>query len=124
MKYIRKIDSIGRWDGSKEPLYENAFCTGDILLSDLKTTHNTLSIWAYNTEDEKEEVLAAIALTREHIDRLAFVIMDDTRLRELGIPLVSEEGVSDGITRKDILQRHANLTHIDFWRLGYVAEYI
>lgn len=124
MKYIRKIDSIGRWDGTTEPLYDGAFCTGDILLADLKTTHNTLSIWAYNTEEEKEEVLAAIALTREHIDRLAFVIMDDVRIRELGIPLNPEEGVSEGITRKDILQRHANLSQIDFWRLGFVAEYI
>ena len=124
MKYIRKIDSIGRWDGTTEPLYDGAFCTGDILLTDLKTTHNTLSIWAYNTEEEKEEVLAAIALTRDHIDRLAYVIMDDVKIRELGIPLNPEEGVSDGITRKDILRRHANLLQIDFWRLGFVAEYI
>ena len=42
----------------------------------------------------------------------------------MGIPLFPEEGISDGITRKDILQRHANLSQIDFWRLGYVAEYI
>lgn len=124
MKYIRKIDSIGRWDGTTEPLYDGAFCTGDILLADLKTTHNTLSIWAYNTDEEKEEVLAAIALTREHIDRLAYVIMDGDKIRELGIPLNPEEGVSDGITRREILQRHANLSQIDFWRLGFVAEYI
>lgn len=124
MKYIRKIDSIGRWDGTTEPLYDGAFSTGDILLSDLKTSHNTLSIWSYNTDEEKEEVLVAIALTREHVSRLAYVIMDDVKIHELGIPLDPEEGVSDGMSRKDILQRHANLSHIDFWRLGFIAEYI
>ena len=124
MKYIRKIDSIGRWDGTTEPIYEGAFSSGDILLSELKTAHNTLSVWAFNTEEEKEEVLAAIAITRQHVDKLAFVIMDEVKIRELGIPLEPEVGIADGITRKDILQRHVNLAQIDFWRLGYVAEYI
>lgn len=124
MKYIRKIESIGRWDGTNDPIYEGAFSTGDILLSELKTAHNTLSLWGYNTDDEKNEVLAAIALTRQHIGRLAYVVMDETRINELGIPLVPEKGVSEGIIREEILQRHVNLDKIDFWRLGYVAEYI
>ena len=124
MKYIRKIDSIGRWDGTAEPLYDGAFSTGDILLSDLKTSHNTLSIWSYDTDEEKEEVLVAIALTRGHISKLAYVIMDDAKIHKLGIPMEIEEGISDGITRKDILLRHANLSYIDFWRLGFIAEYI
>lgn len=124
MKYIRKIDSIGRWDGTATPLYKGAFSTGDILLSELKTEHNTLSIWGYDNEDEKDEVLAAMALTRHHIDRLAYVMMDEAYIDKLGIPLKPEEGVADGIIRKEILQRHVNLTEIDFWRLGYVAEYI
>lgn len=124
MKYIRKIESIGRWDGTAKPIYTGAFSSGDILLSELKTDHNNLSIWAYDTDDEKEEVLAAIALTRHHIEKLAYVIMDDAMIRQLGIPLAPEKGVADGITRDDILNRHLNLSQIDFWRLGYVAEYI
>lgn len=124
MKYIRKVDSIGRWDGTKEPLYDGAFSTGDILLSELKTANNTLSIWAYSNDNERDEVLAAIALTRQHIDRLAYVIMDENEIRRLGIPLTPEKGLSDGIVREEILERHANLDKIDFWRLGYVAEYI
>lgn len=124
MKYIRKIESIGRWDGSSDPIYEGAFSSGDILLTELKTANNTLSLWGYNTEDEKKEVLAAIALTRQHIQRLAYVVLDDTRINELGIPLVPEKGVSEGIIKEEILQRHVNLDKIDFWRLGYVAEYI
>lgn len=124
MKYIRKIESIGRWDGTANPLYEGAFSTGDILLTELKTAHNTLSVWGYDTEDEKDEVLAALALTRQHVDRLAYVTMDEVYIQNLGIPLKPEEGIAEGITRKDILQRHVNLAQIDFWRLGYVAEYI
>lgn len=125
MKYIRKVQSIGRWDGSQKPLYEGAFSTGDILLVELKTENNTLSIWSYQTEEEKNEVLAAIALTRDHVDKLAYVEMDDDCLRrELEIPITPEDGVSDGIIKNEILKRHANLSQIDFWRLGYVAEYL
>jgi len=124
MKYVRKIESIGRWDGTTKPIYEGAFSTGDILLTELKTAHNTLSLWGYETDDEKDEVLAALALTRQHVDRLAFVMMDEAYIQHLGIPLKPEEGIADGIIRKEILQRHVNLTDIDFWRLGYVAEYI
>lgn len=124
MKFIRKIDSIGRWDGTATPIYEGAFSTGDILLTELKTEHNTLSIWGYETEDEKDEVLAAMALTRQHVNRLAYVMMDEVYINNLGIPLKPEEGIADGIIRKEILQRHVNLAEIDFWRLGYVAEYI
>lgn len=125
MKYIRKIQSIGRWDGSMPPLFEGAFSTGDNLLTDLKTENNTLSIWSYNTEEEKKEVLAAIALTRDHVEKLAYVEMDDTYLvKVLEIPIVKEKGVSEGVINAEILNRHANLSHIDFWRLGFVAEYL
>lgn len=124
MKFIRKIESIGRWDGTVSPIYDGAFSSGDILLTELKTDHNTLSIWAYETEEQKDEVLAAIALTRQHVDKLAYVMMDEAHLKKLGIPLVQEDGVADGITKIEILKRHNNLIQIDFWRLGYVAEYI
>lgn len=124
MKYIRKIESIGRWDGTAIPLYKGAFSSGDILLTELKTDHNTLSIWAYETEEQKEEVLAAIALTRQHVNKLAYVMMDEDYINWLKIPLNPEVGVSDGIVNEEILKRHFNLIEIDFWRLGFVAEYI
>lgn len=124
MKYIRKVQSIGRWDGTQDPLYEGAFSSGDILLGDLRTENNTLSIWSYNTEEEKNEVLAAIALTRDHVEKLAYVELDDAYINNLEIPITPEAGIADGVIKQDILDRHANLSKIDFWRIGYVAEYL
>ena len=50
--------------------------------------------------------------------------MDEKCIAKLGIPIEPEVGVADGINKQHILERHANLAKIDFWRLGYVAEYI
>lgn len=124
MKYLRMISNINHWDTNKMNLYPNCFSTGDILLSDLKTEKNTLSLWSYDDDKEKDILLAAMALSRQHIQKLVYVVMDDEGIGKMGIPLEPEEGNADGITDKNILNKHINLAKIDFWRLGYVAEYL
>lgn len=124
MKYLRMISNINHWDTTKMNLYPNCFSTGDILLSDLKTDKNTLSLWGYEKEEDKNTLLVAMALSRQHIQKLVYVIMDDDGINKRGIPLEPELGNADGITDKLILNKHVNLAKIDFWRLGYVAEYL
>jgi len=124
MKYLRMISNINHWDIEKMNLYPKCFSTGDILLSDLKTEKNTLSLWGYDDENEKNILLVAMALNRQHIQKLVYVIMDEDGIKKLGIPLENEVGNADGITKEEILKKHVNLAKIDFWRLGYVAEYL
>lgn len=118
------ISSLNRWDKERMDLYPGCFSTGDILLSDLKTEKNTLSLWCFNDESEKNELIVAMALGRDHIQKLVYVEMDDEGIQKLGIPIESELGNADGIIKTEILRKHVNLAKIDFWRLGYVAEYI
>lgn len=105
-------------------LYPNCFSTGDILFSELKTEKNTLSIWGFNDDSEIDDLVVAIALSRRHIQKLVYVIMDDEKISKLGIPLVPERGDADGMINEEILNKHVNLEKIDFWRLGYVADYL
>lgn len=124
MKYLRIISNMNHWDISKMNLYPNCFSTADILFSDLKTDKNTLSLWKYEDEDEKNDLIVAMALSRQHIQKLVYVIMDDIGINKRGISLEDEVGNADGIVNKTILEKHVNMTKIDFWRLGYVAEYL
>ena len=124
MKYLRMISNMNHWDREKMNLYPNCFSTGDILLSDLKTDKNTLSLWKYEDDQEKNDLIVAMAMSRQHIQKLVYVVMDDAGIKKRGIPLEDELGNADGIVDEAILNKHVNMTKIDFWRLGYVAEYL
>ena len=124
MRYLRMISSINHWDKNKMDLYPNCFSTGDILFSELKTEKNTLSLWGFSDDTEIDDLVVAIALSRQHIQKLVYVIMDDEKINKLGIPLVPERGDADGMVNEAILNKHVNLAKIDFWRLGYVADYL
>ena len=124
MKYLRMISNMNHWDINKMNLYPNCFSSGDILLSDLKTNRNTLSLWKYEDEQEKNDLIVAMAMSRHHIQKLVYVMMDDNGIKKREIPLEDELGNADGIVDKKILEKHVNMTKIDFWRLGYVAEYL
>lgn len=124
MKYLRMISNMNHWDRDKMDLYPNCFSTGDILLGDLKTDKNTLSLWKFEDDQEKNDLIVAMAMSRQHIQKLVYVVMDDAGINKRGIPLEDELGNADGITDENILKKHVNMTKIDFWRLGYVAEYL
>ncbi len=124
MRYLRMISNMNHWDRGKMNLYPKCFSTGDILLSDLKTEKNTLSLWRFEDDQEKNDLIVAMAMSRQHIQKLVYVVMDDDGINKRGIPLEYELGNADGIVKKDILEKHVNMAQIDFWRLGYVAEYL
>lgn len=123
MKYIRKINGINNWIPSKTQLYDGSFSSGDILNKELRTTKNTLSIWSFGNEQELKDALVAIALNRDCIQKLNYMILDDKEISQLGVPVEPEKGIADGLLDDGILNRHHNLCKIDFWRLGYISEY-
>ncbi len=123
MKYIRRIDSVNHWNESNS-LYNSSFSTGDVISHELRTSKNTLSIWKYEKEEEITDLLVAIALSRDSIQKLVYVKMDEEDINTLGIPIESERGVANGLVDENILNKHVNLTKIDFWRLGFITTYI
>lgn len=120
---VRMLSNISRWDGSKKVNRHDAFIIGDAI-SDLKTTDNTLSVWRVETKEDLNDVLVALALSREKVDKIVYCLLDETVLNRLEIQLSNAKlGDAPGLD-SSILSKHRDLIELDFWRLGYLAEYM
>lgn len=117
------IGSIPRWDGSQKIEREDALFTGDAI-ADLRTQGNTLSVWYSEDGSDLNDILVALALNRTRIEKLCYVILDETYISNLNIHLNKIPGSAPGINNQQILDKHRDLTEIDYWRLGLIAEHI
>lgn len=120
---IRMIGSISRWDGSQKIERDDALFTGDAI-ADLRTQGNTLSVWYSSDGSDLDEIIVALALSRSRIDKLCFVIIDDNYISDLNIRLDNIPGLAPGLNSQQILDKHRDLTEIDYWRLGLIAEHM
>lgn len=120
---IRMIGSIPRWDGSQKIERDDALFTGDAI-ADLRTQGNTLSVWYSKDGSDLNDILVALALSRSRIEKLCYVILDDDYITNLNISLDKKPGLAPGLINKQILEKHRDLTDIDYWRLGLIAEHI
>ena len=78
------ISSIGRWDGSQIIERDDALFTGDAI-SDLRTSNNTLSVWLISYKSELNDILIALALSRNKIDKLSYVEIEEAFIDDLKI---------------------------------------
>lgn len=117
------LSNINKWDGSKKINRPDAFINGDTL-SDLRTTDNSLSVWKADTSEDLNDALVALALNRDKVDKIAYCFLDETILNRIEIQLSGEkQGAGPGLDSV-ILSKHRDLIDLDFWRLGYLAEYM
>lgn len=125
---IRKIKSIGCWDPNKinEKINRSdATIPGDTI-SDLKTDQNGLSVW-YTPDLEEENIapiLAAIAVSRDAVQKVSYVVLEESELERMEIYAKQVDGLAPGITDRTILSCHHDLVDIDYKRLGILADYI
>lgn len=120
---IRKIDAITKWNGPKAVKRPDPTVPGDTL-SELKTKDNKLSVWLANTQEDIEDAVAALSLSRDNADRLCLLLLDEKRLSEIDIEVkFDEEGDAQGAS-EEILKKHRNLIELDHKRLGLLAEYM
>ena len=73
---VRKIDAITKWNNPKSVNRPDPTVPGDTL-SELKTKENKLSVWLANTEEDIEDAVAALSLSRDATDRLCFIVLDE-----------------------------------------------
>lgn len=83
---VRKIDRKQRW---LEPNLSSD------VMHELKTTDSMLSVWEL-TEDRSnlERVVAAMAATRQLLDKFDYVLLEDTALLERGFKFVRNTGAT------------------------------
>lgn len=108
---IRMIANVGRWDGSKPVHREDATIWGDAV-TDLKTTSNRLSTWLANNDEDVEDAIVALALSRDKVQKMCYMFLNEDILHNLGIDLDSKKGEAPGLD-KEILKKHRDLVELD-----------
>lgn len=120
---IRKIDAITKWNSPKAVNRLDPTVPGDTL-SELRTKENKLSVWLANTQEDIEDAVAALSLSRDNTERLCLLVLDEARLSAIDIDVkFDEEGDAQGAS-EEILKKHRNLVELDHKRLGLLAEYM
>ncbi len=122
---LRMISSLNKWDKDSNKIErEDASFPADSV-TDLKTTRNKLSVWKADDDAEADDAIVAMALGRNAVDKLCFVYLDETKLSNIGIEAIQDEpGLAPGMTKPEVLNRHMNLQHLDYTRLGNLTGYI
>jgi hypothetical protein len=120
---VRKIDAITKWNNPQSVNRPDPTVPGDTL-SELKTKENKLSVWLANTEEDIEDAVAALSLSRDDTNRLCFLVLDEDKLSSFDIAVLDDQkGDAQGAS-EEILNKHRNLVELDHKRLGLLAEYM
>jgi hypothetical protein len=120
---IRMLSNINKWDGSKVVNRQDAFICGDAI-GDLKTTDNRLSVWKADSDEDIRDAVVALSLSRENVGKLAYCLLDEKELLKREISVVNDmKGIAPGLD-DSILSKHRDLMDLDYWRIGYLSEYM
>lgn len=120
---IRGLLYPNKWEPVKDVKRDDAFLAGDNV-TELRTTKNMLSVWLANDKVDIEDAIAALALSKDKPCKMVGYLLDEKELEVLEIEtLNNEKGQAMGAA-DSILDKHRNLVEIDYWRLGYLAQYM
>lgn len=85
--------------------------------------NNGGQIWKADDETDIEDAVVALALSRDKVDKIYGVNLDSDILNGKGIVFEENPGEAPGM-KKEILDKHRDLVELDYWRVGYLAEYM
>jgi len=95
--------------------------SADAITNCLKTTKNTLSVWSIENEEDIEKAILAIASNLDHIETIDVVILNDEKLKEYGIKIITSMGNTPIDSLKEI---HRDLSELTFSKLGHIKDHI
>ena len=119
MYYVRKI-SRGKWP--EERIINQAGLEdveADTLTTDLKTDHNTLSVWQVDDEVTLDDVFVALGSNMDNICTIFIVKLDEQNLLSRGITLDNQEG---NVPVKGINNKHHNIVNLNYVNMGEVIH--
>ena len=93
----------------------------DAVTADLRTRNNTLSFWRCGdgTEEELNEAVLALAAGGQRVENIEIVWLAYEELRADGQSLDNTAGRTPVA---DLVERHVDLSFLDYVRLGKVAD--
>ncbi len=121
-----RVITFSKWN--KKISRQDAGIAGDAI-SDLRTTNNTLSVWKVFDEKDNDELLdlaVVAALNRDKLQKVSYVLLDESWLNANHIAFQPAPGKCDFIKSEyhDLKSKHIDLTEIDYKQLGILAEEI
>lgn len=121
-----RVITLSKWN--KKISRQDAGIAGDAI-SDLRTTNNTLSVWKVSDKKDNDELLdlaVVAALNRDKLQKVSYVLLDESWLDDNNITFQSAPGKCDFIKSEyhDLKSKHIDLTEIDYKQLGILAEKI
>lgn len=120
---IRGLLYPNKWNPVVEVERKDGFLSGDNV-TELRTSKNMLSVWLANSSEDIEDAMVAMALNKESPCKMVAYLMDEKELEKIEIKTVdNEKGKALGAD-DSILLKHRNLVDLDYWRLGYLTEYM
>lgn len=123
MLLVRMVSKFSRWDGSTPVNRQNASIWGDAV-TDLKTTKNCLSTWLANTDEDINDAIVALALSRDKVQKMFYMILDETKLTNMEIENVVSLGEGPGLDKEILKTKHRDLVELDVDHLVKLSEYM
>ena len=120
---IRGLLYPNKWDPVRDVDRKDAFLAGDNV-TELRTSKNMLSVWLANSQEDIDDAMVAMALNKDNPCKMVAYLMDEKELEGIEIATADNEiGKALGAD-ESILLKHRNLVELDYWRLGYLTEYM
>lgn len=116
---IRKIDGFNKW--SQKNILKGEQPSADAITHCLKTKQNALSFWLIDDESQREEGVLAIAAQFDHLDSIDILLIDLSLIKKKRLSLLKNPGLTP---YTDFIDKHFDVTNLDYLSLGAVAEVI
>ena len=117
-KVVRKIDH-GKW--MQRRILEGETPSADAITNCLKTTNNTLSLWAIDDDSEMDEAVLAIGSQFNDLDAIDIVTIDTSSITRRGLSTNQCPGLTP---YKRFEDRHLDVVGLDYASLGLMADVI
>lgn len=116
--FIRKIE-MQKWNQNK--ILSGEVPSADAITGSLRTINNTLSLWEINDVAELQDAILAIVSQSEKADSIDILIIDPELVRKVELSYERTKGLTP---YDDFVNRHLDLTKLDYISLGKVADII
>ena len=120
--FLRVISDLKRWNtevcGNSQLIPADCF-------SDIKTTHNTLSLWQIDENDitEIENFAVLSTLNRNELKKISYILISTEELSRIGLKFSQTNNVPDYLisSQNDVIKHHYDITDIDHQNYGKIA---
>ena len=90
-------------------------------LLDLQTRDNRLSLFRVESEQETEQVVVALAATKQNLANLDYAVFDQTQLSDTQISVRQEDGDTPDM---QVNKRHYDISELTVSKLAILAQII